>query len=126
MAQGKAQETIVTSGHLGDDLGAHGFLGRDPREVERVSGRGGLAVDRDDVRQADRVLARVVVARDRRVREVFGNGERCRIRRKARERHRPEVLLEVTEQRMADALAEHHSTGDEGSTDGAIGHRPQE
>ena len=83
MAQGEAQKTIMTSGHLGDDLGTHRLLWCDPRQVERIGGRSRLAVDRDDVRQADCMLTRVVVAGDRRVREVFGNGEWCRIRREA-------------------------------------------
>ena len=126
MTQGKAQETVVTSGHLGDDLRAHRLLWCDPREVERIGGRRNLAVDRDDVGQADRVLTRLVIPGDRRVREVLGNGEWRRIRREAGECHRPKVLLEMTEQRMADALAEHHSTGDKGSADRAIGHGPQE
>ena len=126
MAQGKAQKTIVTPGHLGDDLGTHRLLWCDPCQVERIGSRRGLAVDRDDVRQADCVLTRVVVAGDRRIREVLRNRERGRIRWEAGERHRPEILLEMTQQRMADALAEDHSTGDEGPADRAIGHGAQE
>ena len=72
------------------------------------------------------VLAGIVEAGDRRVGEVFDDGEGRRTRRQPRQRHRTEVLLEVADEGVTDPLPVQHTAGDHGATDRPVGRHPQE
>ena len=72
------------------------------------------------------MVARVVEAADVGVGEVLDHGERRDLRRDLRQRHRPEVLLEVAQQRVAHPLAEQHAAGDDHAAERAVGGLPQQ
>ncbi|VXC15178.1 hypothetical protein CURTO8I2_70197 [Curtobacterium sp. 8I-2] len=110
---------------VGDGVG-RGFHRAHPREFESVLPGLARPRDRDDVGQRDRVLPLVGVHRGAGQREVLGHGERGRARGQLRERHRPEVLLQVAEQCGADRLAEHHATGHQGAGDRTARGDPQQ
>ena len=95
--------------------------GVEPGEVERLLGRLAVAVDGHDVGQADGVVARVVEARAVGVGEVLDDGERRRVGREPRQGERAEVLLEVAQQGVADALAEQHAAADDHPADRPVG-----
>ena len=71
-------------------------------------------------------MARVVEPGPIGVGEVLDHGERRRVRWHLRQRERPEVLLEMPQQCVADALAEHHPTRHHHSADRAVGRDTQQ
>jgi hypothetical protein len=56
----EADQAVVAVGHLADHLGAHGLLGSEPREVERLLRGLAVTFDRHHVGEADRVVAGIV------------------------------------------------------------------
>ena len=62
VGESEPDQAVVAAGHLEHDVVAHGLLGGKPMEVERLLGRFALAVDRDDVGEADCVVTWIVEA----------------------------------------------------------------
>ena len=100
MGEGEADQAVVAARHLLAHRVAHGLLGREPGEVEGLLRRLAVAVDGHHERQADGVVAGVVVPGDVGVGEVLDDRERRRDGREAGERHGAEVLLEVAHERV--------------------------
>ncbi len=121
MREGEAQQTVLTAGHLPDHVSGDDFGRGEPVQIECLLGRLAVAVDRHDEHEAHRVLARVVEPTDRRIGKVLGDRERSRRRRDLRQCERPEVLLAVAHQRVADPFAVLDPAADDEPADRAIG-----
>ncbi len=113
MGQGLAEEDSVAAFHFCEDSRGEGFVGGEPGQVEGVLLGGAVAGDGDDEGQGDGVLAGVVEGRDAGGGEVLGDGEGHGGGGDLREGHGAEVLLEVAEEGVADALVIEHAAGDE-------------
>ncbi len=116
--QAEARESLADEGataplHLGGD-GIGGRLGgREPGDLEGILAGFAGAGDGDDVGEGDGVLAIVVEGTHPGEGEVLRDREGRGLRRDLRERHGSEVVLHVTEQRIAHRLAEADATGDD-------------
>ena len=126
MSQGKSNQSVMATGQLAADVGAADFLGSQPHEIERLLAGSAIADDGHEVRQADRVLPRIMQSRHVSVGEILRHGERRRSRRNLGQGDGPEILLQMAQQRIAKLLAEHHPTRDHSPIDLPIGGHPQE
>src|SRR5689334_18637817 len=120
------EQPALAAGHLGQQPLVPGLVRGEPGQLERVLLGRAVALHRHDVGQRDRVLARVVEGGHAGRREVFGDRERLRRERHPRQRQRPEVLLQVPQQRRAHPLVIEHPAGHEGPGDPALSGHPQQ
>jgi hypothetical protein len=53
-------EAVVTAHHLEDDVITDGLFGSEPPQVKRLLGGFALTLDRDNIGETDRMVARIV------------------------------------------------------------------
>lgn len=121
-----AHKASLATGHLSDERQAR-CLGRaHPGEIERARGRRAVAVDRHDEREGDGVLTWIMEAGHVGVGKVLNDSERLRGWRNAGERHRTEVLFQVADERIPNALTMQDTPGDDRPADRTVGQLTKE